>query len=111
MKHLTIIFFPIVFICACLYKPHEETTTLRIIDGYIVRDVEKTHTFYLQDMESADLIELKFINDDIDELSFSEFGHVEVIGQYNSKYNFLMVDQILGTDELMVLKPIGRSDL
>ncbi len=108
MRHLIVF----AFLClgtgvsSCLYHHHDNTTTLRIFDGYILKDVEKKNTFYLQDMESADLIELKFMNDDYSELVFSDFGRVEVIGQYNRKYNFLMVDQILDTRELIVLDPI-----
>lgn len=92
---------------SCLSRQPEKEITLRIFDGYIIQDDDNINTYYLQDMESADLIELKFIYDDFEELSFDEFKHVEVIGQYNETYNFLVVDQILDTRELIVLDPVN----
>jgi len=111
MRHLILLIALFVMACisSCLYHQHDNTTNLRIFDGYIIKDSETDNTFYLQDMESARLIELKFINDDHSELSFSDFGHVEVIGQYNKNYNFLVVDQILDTRELIVLDPLGHN--
>lgn len=84
---------------------------LRIMDGYIVKDKLNPDLIYLQDMESARLIELKFLNDDFRDLEFDDFGAVEVIGKYNTKYNFLIVDQILDTRELLVLDPIMSENI
>lgn len=87
-------------------ETQESETSLRIIDGYILSDKNDPSLLYLQDMESAELIELRFVNDSASDLNFDDFGHVEVIGQYNSKYNFLVVEQILDTRELLVLDPV-----
>ncbi len=96
-------------IYSCYNHTKEYNTTLRIFDGYIIQDKIVKDVFYLQDIESAALIELKFINEDNSDLSFEDFGHVEVIGSYNKQYNFLVVDQILDTRELLVLEPISNK--
>jgi len=75
------------------------------MDGYIIKD-SKTKVFYLQDMESAALTRLDFINEIEKDLSFEDFGHVEVIGQYNIICECLIVEQILPTRELLVLEPV-----
>lgn len=77
---------------------------MRIMDGYIVKD-SKTKVFYLQDMESAALTQLDFVNEMEKDLSFEDFGHVEVIGQYNTTCECLIVEQILPTRKLLVLEP------
>jgi hypothetical protein len=97
-------------ISACWIRNQDKSTSLRIFDGFIVEDTDQSGKFYLQDIESASLIELKFINEVEDELVMDDFGHVEVIGQYNKHYNFLVVDQILDTRELIVLNPIKKLD-
>ena len=65
----------------------------------------KTKVFYLQDMEPAALTRLDFINEMEQDLSFDDFGHVEVIGKYNTKCECLIVEQILPIREFLVLEP------
>jgi len=79
-------------------------STMRIMDGYIFKE-SKTKVFYLQDMEPAALTRLDFINEMDQDLSFDDFGHVEVIGKYNTKCECLIVEQILQIRKLLVLEP------
>jgi hypothetical protein len=48
---------------------------------------------------------LDFINEMDQDLSFDDFGHVEVIGKYNTKCECLIVEQILPIRKLLVLEP------
>lgn len=97
--YIPILLSIVLFSCS---RQKSEISSLRIVDGYIVEDSTR-EILYLQDMESAALIELNFVNDKIKDLNFEDFGHVEVIGQYNQNCNCLIVEQILPTRELFVL--------
>ena len=96
---------------SCQNYTQETSTSLRIFDGYIIEEsTDYGKTIYLQDTEGGQAVELKFLNDEITDLSFAEFGHVEVIGQYNAKYNFLFVDQIMDTRERLVIDDLKRNN-
>ena len=99
-----------ILVSSCWIRNQDKSTSLRIFDGFIVEDSKTSGKFYLQDIESAALIELKFINENSNDLVMDDFGHVEIIGQYNKHYNFLVVEQILDTRELMVLNPIKELE-
>ena len=66
----------------------------KIYDGYIIEDIHQENAFYLQDLEGGELVQLKFEYEDLDLLSFDEFGYVEVFGQYNTRGNYLVVERI-----------------
>ena len=82
----------------CMNYSKNETPVLRILDGFIIEENNSPKTFYLQENEGGQLVELKFLNEDLTNLNFDEFGHVEVIGLYNANYHFLVVDQITNTN-------------
>lgn len=70
----------------------------RSFEGFITEEVVSAKKFYLQDRESGAIIELKFIDEDAELLSFTEFGQVSVLGHYNPSENYIIVEEINETD-------------
>ena len=94
----------LLFIITSCSRQKQEVSSLKIINGYILEDKDKG-VLYLQDIESTSMVELSFVNDKNKDLNFEDFGHVEVIGQFNQNCNCLIVEQILPLRELLVLDP------
>jgi|GEM_PF-6668442 len=65
-------------------------------EGFITKDEDVFTKFYLQENESGAVIELKFTNEDLDLLSFEDFGYVIVDGHFNLKENYIIVNEING---------------
>ncbi|MBT8231942.1 MAG: hypothetical protein HKO66_08060 [Saprospiraceae bacterium] len=79
-------------------------------EGFISEDEDDYKKFYLLQNESGEIIELKFINEDVQWLSFSEFGYVSVNGHYNKIENYLIVNEI-ERHNIKSLKPDNHAGL
>ena len=69
-------------------------------DGFIVFD-EEENVFFLEELESGNMIQLAFKNDDPSELDFNDFEYVEVMGYYNKDRNSLSVAGLHASKEVV----------
>jgi len=71
----------------------------KIVTGYISEGMQNDHTFFIQDFESGDVIELDFENEIVSQLTFDDFESVEITGLYNSASNVLTVEEIIMSEK------------
>jgi len=69
-------------------------------DGFIVYD-DLTKVFFLEELESGNMIQLSFKNDSPSELNFDDFEYVEVMGYYDKDRNSLSVASLHASQEVV----------
>jgi len=69
-------------------------------DGFIVFD-DAANQFFLEELESGNMIRLAFKNDTPSELEFNDFEYVEVMGYYNKDRNSLSVASMHASQEVV----------
>lgn len=75
--------------------PSVKPSNSKTVTGFIYVDDSNHDTFFIQDIESGDSIELYFENEEMSELTFEDFSNVEIIGRYDKSINRITVDEIL----------------
>jgi len=93
-----VLFLSTVLCVACLSLKSELDD--KVVTGFIIEENNEDKKFYIQDNEGGDFIELHFVNEYLNELSFEDFDQVEVIGLYNRRTNLLKVEEIIMLDEM-----------
>ncbi len=69
-------------------------------DGFIVYD-KLQNSFYLEELESGNMIQLAFKYDQPSELEFNEFEYVEIMGYYDKNRNSLNVASLHASPEVV----------
>jgi len=112
MKHRLILPVILLFAIVGLWQSTQNDYFIyESFEGFITKDELSAFTFYLQENESGAVIELKFINEDLMTLSFEDFGYVVVNGHYNSKENYIIVNEIhdVFNTEDVVMSNLSRN--
>lgn len=78
-----------------------QSSNNKIVTGYISEGNQSHHSFFIQDLESGDVIELDFENEILSQLTFEDFDSVEITGLYNSVSNILTVEEIIMSEDVV----------
>lgn len=89
----------IITIVFLFYTSFDSPFRYQTFEGHIIEDNTYLKKFYIQENEGGDIVELKFIHEESDLLSFKDFGYVIIDGHYNPKDNYIIVNEIQSITE------------
>lgn len=89
----------IITIVFLFYTSFDSPFRFQTFEGHIIEDNTFSKKFYIQENEGGDIVELKFIHEESELLSFAEFGYVLIDGHYNPKDNYIIVNEIQSINE------------
>jgi len=85
---------------------NESNPNTKIVSGSMIQSPDHSKTFFIQDFESGDVIELAFENEISADLTFEDFFNVEISGSYNRELNILTVEEIIMLEDNIQLEAL-----